>query len=193
MPYRGNHLFFILFFSAVFIASCSSPEEKKDSSNIETAFNNWVEKQIDAGEFFGADSCKPEYFVDLDTLPEFAYAALGVPSGSESIEIYEIDLGNDSLPDALILFYPDQCDGGNASRWIQYQLLAISGEDGYFIQDSYFRQFSTEKGFIHFSKAEGEIIYGYYYEFYEDDAPCCPSVKRPLKLNLRTNLMEVVK
>ena len=185
---------FILLGSAVMLLlSCDSSEPNQPALDIEIALNNWFELQIERGEFVTEENCNPHFFSEPDTLSGFAYEALGIPLSDEDIGMYQIDLGNDTIPDALILFHPVQCDGGAAARWIQYQLLAVSHKGGYYIHDSYFKQFDTERGFIQFSRGEGTVIYGNYYEFFDDDPACCPSVKRPLKLNLRTNSMEIMK
>lgn len=190
---RAAIRFFLFGFVFMLLFGCDSSEPNQQALDIEAALNIWFKDQITAGELLPTDSCKAQFFSEPDKLPGFAYKTLGVPSSGDDIKMYSIDLGNDSVADALILFHPEQCDGGNASRWIQYQLLAVSHDGGYYIHDSYFKQFETEKGFVQFSRAEGTAVYGNYYEFYDNDPACCPSVKRPLKLDLRTNSMEIMK
>lgn len=193
MNLRFNLLFLILGIIGIFNTGCNSKEQGSNAGDIMSAFELWSQKQIEEGEFVAADSCQTEYFAGDDTLSEFYYAALGIPQGEGSIKVFELELNEDTLPDALILFSPVQCDGGNAAQWIQYQLLAISGEEGYFIQDSYFKQFEPDTGFFRFEGAEEFTVYGYYYRFLDDDALCCPSVKRPMRIDLRTNAVQMLK
>ena len=185
------------FFLIALIVSCKT-EIKKNSMDsitqqkIRTAFDDWAEEEIKKGTFFAQDSCSPSYYYMKDSLGLEAVTGFAIPlNDSSRIDIYYADLNADNTKDALITFSPDQCDGGNAGMWIQYQILVLSQGDKYVVIDDYFDQFYNEpilgSGFFHLDSADTKTVFGTYFNFMNDDGRCCPSIQRPIKIDLEKN------
>jgi len=154
---------------------------------IKIAFDDWTKDEIRKGNFFAQDSCNVDYYVMKDSLGLESVFGLSVPWDSSEINFYYSDLNKDNREDALITFTPYQCDGGNATMWIQYQLLVFSQGDYYSLTDNYFEKYKADPGFFHLDSAVINAVFGTYYEFKENDCRCCPSIQRPIKIDIEKN------
>jgi hypothetical protein len=160
---------------------------KNTNEDIKTAFANWTKSEIEKGTFFAKDSCNWDYYIIKDSLGLEALEGFSIPEDSSEIGIYYAHLNHDDKEDALITFTPTQCDGGNGSRWAQYQLLVLSQGNEYIVNDNYFNQFDPSPGFFLLDSAATRMVCGTYLDFVENDGLCCPSIKRRIKINLDKN------
>jgi hypothetical protein len=190
MKRHSNIILTLLITSLLF--SCTTRQSKnlidpKTITDIKNAFENWTKYEIEKGNFFATDSCNRDYYVMKDSLGLESTFGLSVPDDTSEIYYHYTDLNSDNKKDALITFTPYQCDGGNATMWVQYQLLVLSQGDKYLVTDNYFERFKTEPGFFHLDSIGTKTVFGTYFEFTNNDGRCCPSIKRPIKIDLEKN------
>jgi hypothetical protein len=179
-------------FITVLLFSCTSRQNENlvDSQtikDIKNAFESWTKSEIEKGKFFAMDSCNGDYYFKKDSLGLESIDGIAVPNDSSEIFYFYADLNYDNKKDALITFTPYQCDGGNAIMWVQYQLLVLSQGDKYVVTDNYFERFKTDPGFFHLTGVGTKTVFGTYFEFTDNDGRCCPSIKRPIKIDLDKN------
>jgi len=190
MKRHSNIILTLLITSLLF--SCTTRQSKnlidpKTITDIKNAFENWTKYEIEKGNFFATDSCNRDYYVMKDSLGLESTFGLSVPDDTSEIYYHYADLNSDNKKDALITFTPYQCDGGNATMWVQYQLLVLSQGDKYLVTDNYFERFKTDPGFFHLDSIGTKTVFGTYFEFTNNDGRCCPSIKRPIKIDLEKN------
>jgi len=161
--------------------------DQKTISDIKNALQSWANSKIEKGDFFAIDSCNGHYYSRKDSLGLESAFGLSMPHDSSKIFYYYADLNSDNKQDALITFTPYPCDGGNAMMWVQYQLLVLSGEEKYIVNDNYFERFNTQPGFFHLDSVGTNSVFGTYFKFTENDGRCCPSIKRPINIDLNKN------
>lgn len=90
------------------------------------------------------------------------------------------DINRDGTEDALVVFNPEQCDGGNASMNIQIAVLILSANNGSnYIVDH--KKLEHIKGVptdmwttFQRVKSDGKIV-GTAYGYKPTDGRCCPS------------------
>jgi hypothetical protein len=160
----------------------------KEKNKLRELFFNWQNQEIMDNHFLAADSCNPEWYAkhgaieNLDSINGLIY---GFPSDSSEYTISFADLNSDKKLDCLIVFTPDQCDGGNASMWVQWQVFILSDKDNYKIIDT----LTVDKfaltdfdslGFYWLDSISVNKIYGTYIEFKDNDGHCCPSINKPV-------------
>ncbi len=140
------------------------------------------EKKIASGEFAKPENCYPGMYSENEN---YNGPDMGLP---EEIQVIYTDINLDEKIDALIMFYPIQCDGGNASMNWQMRMLVLSGKSGYDIDDGFVEKFeeAAGKGWFIMSGAEGMYLYGTYYEYGDDDGRCCPSIAKDFYINYKT-------
>ncbi len=158
--------------------SCS---HNGDLPKIQNAFKQWQQLQIEGNEFVSAGNCN----YDFVTSHEEYSLVLGFP---DEMEFDYADLNEDQKVDALVTFIPEQCDGGNLTAWMQYQILVLSNDSGYHVLDDFFEKvkIDTESGFYHLDSLDHQTFYGTYYDFNDDDGYCCPSIQKPLIIDFNT-------
>jgi hypothetical protein len=150
--------------------------QKESTDRIKQIFNEWENDEIKSGHFINHDSCNWEYVTRLkvDGLKDI----WSIPS---DLNYSFADLNNDSIVDGLVSFCPDQCDGGNGSVWVRFQILIISDKSKYdlssYLSEGLNNQIGKSKeGFRFIDSISNNEIWGTYYEFKEGDAFCCPSI-----------------
>ena len=186
--------FFKTLFLIILVSSCNIKKNDNDidavaKQKIKLAFYNWVENQIEKGVYFAKDSCNWEYYEMKEALGLEAVDGYAVPTwDSSAIYIYYANLNADSIIDALITFFPCQCDGGNGAMWAQKYILVLSNGENYSVIDDYFDKFDVKiDGSFHLDSAAEKTVFGTYYKFIDDDPRCCPSIQRPIKIDLGKN------
>jgi hypothetical protein len=177
MHYR---IYYTLAIFVLLFCSCNTQDKKEaqvDSTEniqpIKDAFDNWLSASIQSGEFFGKDSCS------LRFLEEHSVEGnpLSVPDSS-NLTYYYTDINQDGQEDALITFIADLCDGGNGAMWTQYQVLVLSHDSSYIVNDSFFDKFTNDyKGFLHIDSMATGKFFGTYIEFKDGDGHCCPGTR----------------
>jgi hypothetical protein len=190
MKHHSNIILTLLISALLYSCTTRKAENSIDNktiTDIKSAFDNWTKSEIKKGNFFAIDSCNMGYYVMKDSLGLESVFGLSVPDDSSEIYYYYADLNEDKKKDALITFTPYQCDGGNATMWVQYQLLVLSQGDKYLVNDNYFERFKTDPGFFHLDSVGIKTVFGTYFEFTDNDGRCCPSIKQPIKINLEKN------
>jgi hypothetical protein len=165
----------------------NSTEKKK----IKELFVEWQTQEIKAKHFLPKDWCNPDSFLrhkskeNLDSIMGLIY---GFPSDSIEYKFSYADLNGDGKLDGLVVFTPDQCDGGNASMWTQWQVFLLSKKGNYNITDTlHVDRFASTAfdslGFYWLDSIATDKIFGTYIEFKANDGHCCPSIQRPVKFD----------
>lgn len=147
--------------------------EIEDTTPITEAFNQWLLEQKKKGVFLGDDSCNIDFVVEhnINTMP------LNLPD-SNNTDFWLGDVNGDKKKDGLITFIADLCDGGNGAMWTQFQVLVLSNDSGYRVNDSFFDSLTIDfDGFIHVDSLSSNTFFGTYIEFKDGDGHCCPSIK----------------
>jgi hypothetical protein len=156
-------------------------QTKSEYFKIITKFEQWKSYQYKADKFATENNCMP------DTVSKDGYKGpdMGIP---KNIDISFTDINNDNKIDALITFHPDQCDGGNALMNAQIQILILSKDSSYFIDDKYISKIERQfkKGRLNIERASYGAIYGTYYEYKSNDGRCCPSIHRTFAIDYST-------
>jgi len=158
-----------------------------EKAAIHNAFEKWKIAEIEKGNFISIDSCNLEYYEKNNPLEIGNTNYYAIPTDSSEVNYYYSDINGDNKKDALITFSPHQCDGGNATQWVQYQILVLSQNQNYSVIDNYFEKFNNYNGFFHLDSISTNSFFGTYFEFKEDDGNCCPSIKKPIKIDFRLN------
>jgi hypothetical protein len=141
-------------------------------------FDTWKKQQLDNQIFQSAGKCNGEWYASH---PNTEAPAWGFPELKDCSFFYA-DLNNDGMEDQLVSFNPVQCDGGNASMWMQVNVLTIS-ENGRYITSSdwneeLFPQLKKkEEGFYWFTGITSGTIETIHYVLRDEDPRCCPSVQ----------------
>jgi len=154
----------------------SQPNHSAEIKKIKQLFADWQENEIKAGYFWASDSCNPGWFTNhiikenFDSIKGLVY---GLPSDSEEYTFSFADLNNDNRLDGLVVFKPDQCDGGIIAQWIQWQVFLLSAKDHYTITDTIqVDKFASTDfdslGFYWLDSIKTNEIFGTYNEFKKD-------------------------
>jgi hypothetical protein len=145
----------------------------------------WKIDQINLGvNFLSEKNCNPEY-VMADT-PYNASKPRNWGFPKDILFSYGY-LNQDKKIDALITFRPNQCDGGNLSMWTEIQLLVLSSNSGYNVNENFFDTcYLHKKGYFFLNKIENCVFVGDYYEFKETDSHCCPSIHKSIYIDFKT-------
>ena len=155
---------------------------------IKQLFINWQSEEIKRQHFFPRNWCNPDSFKvhckkeNLDSIKGLIY---GFPLDSTEYQFSFADLNNDGKLDGLVVFSPLQCDGGNASEWLQWQVFLLSDQKDYKVLDTiqvnrFSSKYSLSNGFYWLDSISTNKIFGTYFEFKKDDSRCCPSIIRPV-------------
>jgi len=157
-----------------------------EKKQIKQFFTAWQAQEIKAKHFYPKNWCNPDSFLmhnrieNLDSIKGLIY---GFPSDTTEFKFSFADLNNDGKLDGLVVFTPNQCDGGNASEWIQWQVFILSNSENYSVTDTIhmntFRSTNFNyKGFYWLDSITTNKIFGTYSEFKKDDGRCCPSINK---------------
>jgi hypothetical protein len=168
-------------------------DNSSDKTKLKQMFITWQNQEIDAKQFLASDSCNPEWFAkhgrkeNLDSVNGLVY---GFPSDTNEYKFSFADLNSDGKLDGLVVFTPNQCDGGNASMWIQWQVFLLSDNKSYMIIDTLqVDKFASTEfdslGFYWLDSISTNKIYGKYYEFIDTDGRCCPSINKPVTFDFK--------
>jgi hypothetical protein len=159
-----------------------------DRKSLVKLFEDWKKDQIANGEFWPKDSCKPDIVMSprYDDEPNPIY---GFPDEQNIVFSYA-DLNSDGQIDQIVIFQPDQCDGGNGSMWSQSQILMLSRNGQYkTIELNRNNLFplpaKDDAGFIFYDSIAPNKLYGTYYKFLDKDGHCCPSVVKQAVFDYR--------
>lgn len=163
--------------------------EIENAKPITDAFNQWLLEQTKKGVFFGYDSCGLDFIIEhnVTTMP------LRLPD-STNTSVWYGDINGDKKKDGLITFIADLCDGGNAAMWTQFQVLVLSNNSGYSVDDSFFDSVGRGfEGFIHADSLSVNTFFGTYIEFKEGDGHCCPSIKEKFTVTYTNPVVQFLK
>lgn len=169
-----------LFLLIIIFMGCQRTEST-EIEQIQEVFRGWQKAQIESpdGEFVAKENCNLDYVINTEVS-----AMLGFP---EEINFYYADVNGDDKSDALITFFPVQCDGGNATMWMQYQLLVLSQKGSDYSIDEiplHPNALSLLNGPYFLDSLSDQHAFGRYFEFVQGDARCCPSVNKTLTIDM---------
>jgi hypothetical protein len=89
---------------------------------LKECFQKWQEEEIRSGRIVPYDSCNWNWVSRHQDINDMVW---GFPDSSEFQYSYG-DLNQDHRLDQMVTFVPGQCDGGNASIWVQLEVITIS-------------------------------------------------------------------
>jgi hypothetical protein len=118
------------------------------------------------------------------------HPGIGIPNEFQVSYAY---INDDDQLDALVLFSPRQCDGGNASMNAQKRVLILSQGQSYTIDDTFIDQVEQNHnkktgawGWFWIDRAADRYFYGTYSAYKDEDPRCCPSIERRFQINYAT-------
>ena len=167
----------IFIWTVILIVGCNA----KDNTEliIRDKFENWKKEQIKSGQFLDKQKCNPDYIKTKEPRLFFGFP--------DSIDFRFADVNSDNVTDGLVTFIPDQCDGGNGYMWIQSKILILSKGDTFVTVDNFFDPLQVHaEGAYLLDSVSTNLFFGTYYQFTEDDAHCCPSIKRQITIKFDT-------
>jgi hypothetical protein len=187
-----------LFAVGLFLSACNNltkvSNDKETASiiiqenKLKQLFADWQVKEIKAGHYWATDSCNPQWFSKHKIKETPNDIKFGFPSDSSEYQFSFADLNNDGILDGLIVFIPDQCDGGNIAGMNQIQVFLLSGKSNYNATDTLqVGKFDSTNfdslGFYWLDSIGNNRIYGVYHEYKDTDFNWRPSVNRPVLFN----------
>ena len=175
------------FLSLFVLTTKSTAQSKNEYVQILNKFEQWKSTQFKKGLYATDKNCNP----DTVTKEGYKGSEIGIP---KDINIFFTDINEDDKNDAIIMFTPDQCDGGNALMNAQTRVLILSSGAAYITDDAYIDKIESrlKKGWIRIEEATYGTFYGTYYEYKETDGRCCPSIKRPFSIDYKSKKMEFI-
>lgn len=197
MQKRASFGYYFMFLIITILFGCNSNPVKtkggdveiEDTKPITDTFNQWLLEQTKKGVFFGKDSCNIDFIIkhNINTMP------LMIPD-STNTGFWFGDVNGDKKKDGLVTFIADLCDGGNGAMWTQYQVLVLSNDSGYSVNDSFFDSLGSGfEGFIHADSLSVNTFFGTYIEFKEGDGHCCPSIKEEFTVTYTNPVIQFLK
>jgi len=189
MKQQMTRFFIVTFF--VVLTGISFCDNSKEKEKIKRLFMEWQSQEIKAKHFSQKNLCNPDSFrihIRIENLDSITGLIYDFPSDSTEYKFSFADLNNDGKLDGLVVFTPDQCDGGNAAEWIQWQVFILSDGENYNVIDTlHLNTFTSKdinyKGFYWLDSISTNKIFGTYFEFKKDDGRCCPTINRPVKFD----------
>jgi hypothetical protein len=174
---------FVILIVLVSFQSCT--HSKSEYNAIMLQFEHWKADQYLEGIYATEDDCS----FDSVSKEDYKGPTMGIP---DDLDISYTDINGDSKLDAIIVFNPVQCDGGNALMNVQIRVLVLSGKAFYTVDDVYFKKIESrlDKGWLIIDKAVEGSFYGTYFEYRESDGRCCPSIRRPVLIEYKTQKLE---
>ena len=161
--------------------SDASPNpDTRSREKIVNTFTSWKMQQIRKGNYAEANKCNP---LSLRESMQRGHGKDIAMIGFSKESLSFADINNDGKVDALALFKPKQCDGGNALMNSQSALLVLSdeGKSTYTVdRDTLTNLGGIPNGWWLAFKAavdNGEIT-GTAMGYSATDARCCPSLSR---------------
>lgn len=194
--------YLFLLFWILLICSCSRNKAQPslgEKETIKRMFHNWQMEEIQKGHYWANDSCNPTWFSAHNIKETPNDIKFGFPSDSDEYYFSFTDLNNDKKLDGLVVFEPDQCDGGNLMEWKQIQVFILSDNGKYKITDTIdVSKFSSTEfdssGFILLDSIAKYKIFGHYIQFKENDGRCCPSIRIPVTFDyIHRNIISIGK
>ena len=173
--------------------SCGISQNEKQiiSKKILKAYQEWVYKKVKQGQYWYESKWQAEFDkrsspLMIDNCKE------GLPD--DFTHIHYGDINQDGQLDAIATIALLPCDAGTAHRFDAIDLVFLSGSESYSTYETFEEMVSslgmtgdidtiTEKGIIHYTSLE----YG------DNDAMCCPSVKKKIKIKYQNGKFKVLR
>jgi len=157
---------------------------------IQNAYKEWKASQLRAGNYLAASQC------NLQSVVELMKSGRRINKGFGTAAFSYGDINRDGAEDALVVFNPHQCDGGNALMNAQVAILILSADKGsrYFYDD---KRLENLKGIpnemwaiFERVRSNGDIT-GIAYGYRDTDPRCCPSLQTAFTYTYRNNKMRM--
>jgi hypothetical protein len=173
--------FLILGFFSTINSSYSQTAPANPYTKLIVKYNEWLEKQYQLGNYVRPSKCNMNN--------ESASDGEGI---SEDIQVYYSDMNNDSKIDAVITLSPYLCSGGNALMHSQITIIILTSGSSFYVDDKLIPNLEKNltSGWYNINGASYGTIFGNFTDFSEDDAHCCPSLKKPFQINYITKKLE---
>lgn len=157
---------------------------------IQNAYIEWTASQLRAGNYLADSECNLQRVVERMKSGRNGNQGFGTAAFSYG------DINRDGVEDALVVFNPRQCDGGNALRNAQTAVLILSANNGsrYFYDE---KRLENLKGlpnnmWAKFKrvKSNGDIT-GTAYGYRDADGRCCPSLQAAFTYTYQNNKLRI--
>ncbi len=157
---------------------------------IQNAYRGWKASQLKAGNYLADSDCNMQRVAELIKAGRRTIQGFGTAAFSYG------DINQDGIEDALVIFNPRQCDGGNALMNAQTAVLILSSinDTRYFVDD---KRLESLKGLPNdmwaiFERVKGNgAISGTAYGYRDKDARCCPSIQAAFTYTYPTNKLRI--
>jgi len=145
---------------------------------IINVYKDWKTSQLKARNYLPDSECNLQKVVEL-----MQAGMLTASHGFGTAKFSYGDINRDGRQDALIVFNPRQCDGGNASMNSQTAvvILSIEGSSRYWVDDKKLENLNGLPSGMWkiFESVNGSgTISGRAYSYGDKDPRCCPSIQR---------------
>jgi len=153
---------------------------------IQNAYKEWKTSQLRAGNYLAASQC------NLQSVVELIKSGKRINKGFGTAAFSYGDINRDGAEDALVVFNPLQCDGGNALMNAQTAILILSADKGsrYFYDD---KRLENLKGIPNEMwtifkrvRSNGDIT-GIAEGYRDTDPRCCPSLQASFTYTYKNN------
>jgi len=170
---KALFIVFSINLGAIFVQPVSAHQVE-----IINSYKDWKSSQLKAGNYLPDSDCNIQGVRErIQTGRRVVNQGFGTAAFSYG------DINRDGRQDALVVFNPRQCDGGNALMNSQTAIVILSnnGSSPYLIEDKKLENLNglpTGMWKIFESVKESGTITGTAYGYTNKDARCCPSIKR---------------
>jgi hypothetical protein len=174
-------IFLILSFFFIIHFGYSQTAKPNPYVKLLVKYDEWLEKQYQLGNYVRPSEC------NMDN--ESASDGEGI---DESIQVYYSDMNDDNKLDAVVTMSPYLCSGGNALMHSQVTIIILSNGSSFYVDDKLIPNLEKKlsSGWFNINGASYGMIFGNFMDFSEDDARCCPSIKKPFQINYSTKKLE---
>ena len=163
-------IFLPLFGIVTIFSGCSNNKENNRKEiykdKIAQVFRDWKAGAIKEGHYCPVDSCNPSYFAN-HIKNEKLGEGLGLPDTNKFHYLFA-DINNDKQVDALVTFHPVCCTCSDTTGKIvpQVQVIIISSQNGYTLNDTFFYHFFVDSININIDvdSAASNQFYGTYFK-----------------------------
>jgi hypothetical protein len=177
----------LLLFLIVVLSNQQCQSQKASSQkSILDVFEQWKSEQYTKRTHVELKDCTIDAVINGGE----NHPGIGIPNEFQVSYAY---INDDDQLDALVLFSPRQCDGGNASMNAQTRVLILSQGQSYTIDDTFIDQAERKHiesmrtwGFFWIERAIDGHFYGTYSAYKDEDPRCCPSIERKFRLSYAT-------
>lgn len=181
IPMKNAYLFL---FVGVFLAFCGKSQNEKQtiaSKKVLNAYQEWVYKKVKSGQYWYESKWKEEFNKRSNPLM-IDNCKDGLPDDFDHVRYG--DINQDGELDAIATIGLLPCESGTAHRFDAIDLVFLSGSSTSYSTLETFEEIISTLGLTGDidTITKNGVIYYTSLEYGADDAMCCPSVKKKVKI-----------